>query len=303
MVAELVNRLGQGDRSALARLLSLAARGQAQAEIAAALPTTTPARVVAFTGSGGVGKSTLIGKLIDKARALGQRVAVLACDPESPLTHGAILGDRFRMGAAADDGVFIRSLATPGGHGAVAEHLPTLIRLLETFGFDLIFVETVGSGQGDVSVRQLAVVVVLLLQPEAGDDIQWEKAGVLEVADVIAVHKADLPGAEQTAAQVQASLALSHAPTPVILVSSKSGNGIDELFQAIRQHSSHRGVAGNNQELLQAVQRLLAQRFASAEQASTPAWRDLLDRCRHGLLTEAEAAAELLRFLTQMQQL
>src|SRR5439155_19352956 len=104
-------------------------------------------------------------------------IAVLACDPQSPLSGGALLGDRFRMPAQPDEGVFIRSLATPGGRGALAEHLDPMIRLLEAFGFDLVLVETVGAGQGDTSVRNLVDVVVLLLQPETGDDLQWEKAG------------------------------------------------------------------------------------------------------------------------------
>src|SRR5204862_5291465 len=143
----------------------------------------------------GVGKRSLSGKLIEVRRAAGLSVAVLACDPQSPLSGGALLGDRFRMPAQPDEGVFIRSLATPGGKGALAEHLDHMVRLLEAFGFDLILVETVGAGQGDTSVRDLVDVVVLLLQPETGDDLQWEKAGVLEVADLLVVHKADLPGA------------------------------------------------------------------------------------------------------------
>src|SRR5207244_8798110 len=123
-------------------------------------PPSKPSRVVAFTGSGGVGKSSLVGKLIDLVRAQRTTVAILACDPQSPLSGGALLGDRFRMGSRLDDGVFIRSLAALSGHGALADHLPLLIRLLEAFGFDVIFVETVGAGQGDTAVRALADVVV-----------------------------------------------------------------------------------------------------------------------------------------------
>src|SRR5439155_613277 len=128
----------------------------------------------------GVGKSTLIGKLIEHIRGQGQTVAVLACDPESPLTGGALLGDRFRMPHRPDDpGVFIRSLAATSGEGAVARHLPEMTRLLQAFGFDVILIETVGAGQGDTAIGALADVVVLLLQPETGDDLQWEKAGLL----------------------------------------------------------------------------------------------------------------------------
>src|SRR5205814_9222154 len=125
-------------------------------------------------------------------------------------------------------------LATPGSRGAVAERLDLLIRLVEAFGFDVVIVETVGAGQGDTAVRALADVVVLLLQPESGDDLQWEKAGVLEVADVIAVHKADLPGAESTVAQVRASLELSGVgAAPVVRVSAKTGAGVEDLWNAI----------------------------------------------------------------------
>ncbi len=155
MEPELISRFRQGDRLALARLLTLAVRGEHLAEITAALPRKeTKGSVIAFTGNGGVGKSTLVGKLIDVARGAGHSVGVLACDPQSPITGGALLGDRLRMGSHADDGVFIRSLATVGGQGAVAAHLDLLISLLEAFGFDFIFVETVGAGQGDTAVAR-----------------------------------------------------------------------------------------------------------------------------------------------------
>src|SRR5205814_3619159 len=143
-----------------------------------------------------VGKSSLVGKLIEQFRDRGKSVAVLACDPESPLTGGALLGDRFRMPARPDDaGVYIRSLAAQSGRQAVADHLDTILSLCEAFGFDVILIETVGAGQGDTAARSVADAVILLLQPETGDDLQWEKAGVLEVADAVVVHKAALPGA------------------------------------------------------------------------------------------------------------
>jgi len=199
MLAPLLERFKSGDRLALARLLSLAARGERVEEILSSLgESKAPARVVAITGAGGVGKSTLTGKLIESVRASGKKVAVLACDPQSPLSGGALLGDRFRMPAHADDdGVFIRSLAAAGGQGAMASHLGAMIRLAESFGFDVVLVETVGAGQGDTAVRGLVDVLVLLLQPETGDDLQWEKAGLLEVADIVAIHKSDLPGADR----------------------------------------------------------------------------------------------------------
>ncbi len=237
MLEDLCRRLRLGDRAALARLLSLATRGEHAATIAAGLPTPShPCRVIAFTGSGGVGKSTLLGKLIDQARGAGLTVAVLACDPQSPLTGGALLGDRLRIGSRLDDGVFIRSLAAAGGGGAVAAHLPLMLGVLKTFGFDLIFVETVGAGQGDTAVRSVADILVLLVQPETGDELQWEKAGLLEVADIVVVHKADLPGAEHTASDLRTALHLGkEKAVPVVLVSSKTGVGLDELWQRIKE--------------------------------------------------------------------
>ncbi len=247
----LLERFRRHDRLALARLVSLVARGERAEEILAGVGEAgKPARVVAVTGSGGVGKSTLAGKLIEEIRRQGQSVAVLACDPQSPLSGGALLGDRFRMPSRPDDdGVFIRSLAAAGGHGALAEHLAALIRLLEAFGFDVVLIETVGAGQGDTVVRELVDVLVLLLQPETGDDLQWEKAGLLEVADVIVIHKADLPGAERVEAQVLSTLALGTGPVvPVLRVSSRTGSGLRELWQTIAARPLRRGRQQSGRE-------------------------------------------------------
>ena len=235
MLDDLLKRLRQGDRLALSRLLTLALRGEDSAAIAKSVPPPPRAsRVIALTGSGGVGKSTLLGKLIDQARTCKQTVAVLACDPQSPLTGGALLGDRLRMGNRADDGVFIRSLATSGGRGAVAENMALLIRIVESFGFDWLFVETVGAGQGDTAVRDVVDLVVLLVPPESGDELQWEKAGLLEVADVVVVNKADLPAAEHTAAELRAALDLGRQKNvPVLLVSGKTGVGLEALWEQI----------------------------------------------------------------------
>ena len=293
MLDDLVQRFRQGDRLALSRLLSLATRGdQASAISAKSSAPAKPARVVALTGSGGVGKSTLAGKLIEKLRGQNKSVAVLACDPQSPLSGGALLGDRFRMPSRPDDaGVFIRSLATPSGQQAIAEHLDVLVRLLESFGFDLILIETVGAGQGDTMVRRLADVVVLLLQPEAGDDLQWEKAGVLEVADVIVIHKGDLPGAEQVEAQVRGLLNLPGCrEVPVVRVSSKKDQGLDELLHLLetlpgRRTAEERGEA----ELLRLIQERFRERAAS--------WRPVLERWQRRELDDTQAADQVLALL------
>jgi LAO/AO transport system ATPase len=300
MLETLLERFRRGDRLALSRLVSLVARGERTEEILSGVgPPRKPARVVAVTGSGGVGKSTLVGRLIEQARAHGERVAVLACDPQSPVSGGALLGDRFRMPARPDDeGVFIRSLAAAGGRGALAEHLGPIVRLLEAFGFDVVLIETVGAGQGDTMVRDLVDVLVLLLQPETGDDLQWEKAGLLEVADVIVIHKADLPGAERVEAQVLATLALSDAPAPpVVRVSARSGAGLEELWGAIRARPLRRPSAATEGDLLRLAQETLVARFGAARGAHDPGLERVLGEWRDGRMTAAQAAAALLRVL------
>jgi LAO/AO transport system ATPase len=301
MLDELLERYRRRDRLALARLLSLAARGeQLEAILTGIGQAVPPARVIALTGSGGVGKSTLTGRLIETIRRSGPTVAVLACDPESPLSGGALLGDRFRMPAhPEDEGVFIRSLAARGGQGALAEHLDVLIRLCESFGFDVVLLETVGAGQGDTAVVRLVDALVLLLQPEMGDDLQWEKAGLFEVADVLVIHKADLPGADRVEAQVLATLALAPGPTPPVLrVSSRTGVGVDELWTILQGLPLRRAERLLPDELLRLAQATLSSRFTAARQADSPALRDLLERWQKGQLSPERASSALLALLS-----
>jgi LAO/AO transport system ATPase len=301
MPDDMVDRFRRGDRLALARLLSRAARGEGVADLLARLgPPTKPSRVVAVTGSGGVGKSTLVGKLLEAIRNGGQTVAVLACDPQSPLSGGALLGDRFRMPSRPDDdGVYIRSLAAAGGHGAVAENVGAMVRLLEAFGFDVVLIETVGAGQGDTAVHDLADAVVLLVQPETGDDIQWEKAGLLEVADVVVIHKADLPGAAAVEGQVRQMLALSGGRQPAVLrVSARTGEGVEALWQVLRDLPLRRHVdESGGRDLLRLAQEAVAARFARAEAAGDAALRQIVADWRVGALDGERAAAALLRLL------
>jgi LAO/AO transport system ATPase len=298
MLESLLERFQHGDRLALSRLLSYAANGEKLDEIARCLkPAAQVSRVVAVTGSGGVGKSTLVGKLIELLRRRNQRIAVLACDPQSPVSGGALLGDRFRMaGQIDDDGVFIRSLAATPGHGAVAEHLEPMIRLLESFGFGTIFIETVGAGQGDTAVVDLADVIVLLLQPETGDDLQWEKAGLLEVADIVVINKGDLPRAEQVEAQVRSMLGLTEGrDVPIARVSAKTGEGIEALWTTIQAISTNRRhLAGNAHELVKRAQQHLAQWFARAQNEKQPELMRLIEDWERGAAGEG-TVGKLLR--------
>ncbi len=297
MLDTLLERFRQSDRLALARLLTLAARGEQLNELRSAIPQPVQGtRTVAITGSGGVGKSTLIGRLIELLRKQNQTVAVLACDPQSPLSGGALLGDRFRMLAKPDDeGVFIRSLAAAAGHGAVADHLDVMLRLVSAFGFDVVLIETVGAGQGDTLVRELADVVILLLQPETGDDLQWEKAGLLEIADIIAINKGDLPMAEQVEAQVRATLGLANGQQiPVIRVSAKTGEGIEALWAAVAASESGHGIRFDpGHPLLRRAQESLATWFARAQADQHPDLQQLLAGWQQGTLGEEEAIQAL----------
>jgi len=228
---------GGSARRMLSRALTIAAQGGEPAnepatEFAAAGPRVLS---VGVTGSAGVGKSSLIGRLVAHLRNKGQRVAVLACDPESSVSGGALLGDRIRIAAGqADEGVFLRSLPVTSGQQGVAPHVDRMIEVLGRGGFDVVIVETTGVGQGDMAVRDLVDVLAVLVQPATGDALQWEKAGVLEVADIVVVHKSDLTGAERVAADMYEQLHLAGGRTiPVVRASAARNEGLDELWNAI----------------------------------------------------------------------
>jgi len=289
----------QGDRRALARLLTLAGEAEYRPSLYRLLAQTPRKRnslVVAITGSPGAGKSTLIGKLLPSIRQQGKTVAVLACDPRSPLTGGALLGDRIRMPVAVEDqGIYVRSLAAPPGRQGLAENLDLRIGLLEQCGFDWVLVETVGVGQGDVAICDFVDGVVLLIPPESGDEVQWEKAGLLEMADLVVVSKGDMPGAARTAAQLQQTLNLpGFPPKEVLVVSAAQGKGLSELVQRLGQLPQRRNsLEYRSRRLLLLGQEMLAERFAGK--------KELVDR----VLAEAvargwddwQAACELVRQL------
>lgn len=242
---ELIRGCQRRDRKALSQLLTRLAHDEEITALRTAIQqetTSLPRRTIAFTGSPGVGKSTLIARLLTRLRKRNHSVAVLSCDPQSPLTGGALLGDRIRMAdSLPDKQVFIRSLATPSGSQGIAANLDLMSRALRLFGFDVVLIETVGVGQGDVAIREHAGTVIAVLQPESGDSVQWEKAGLLEIADAIAINKSDLPGAERLIADLQQQFTLpGSSNVPLISVSATDESGPDKLLDWLLDKSDFR---------------------------------------------------------------
>jgi LAO/AO transport system kinase len=259
-----------GSRLALSRLLTaIETRAPAAEEALRALyPDAGSAHVIGITGPPGGGKSTLVAALVAEARATGRAVAVLAIDPSSPVTGGAILGDRIRMQQyAGDRDVFIRSMASRGHLGGLAGATAESAAALAACGFDLVFIETVGTGQSEVEVAAIADTTVVVQAPEMGDEVQALKAGLLEVADIVVVNKSDRPGADRAAAQLRAMLASDDQPTTgeghaqtggrtartaprprpkhprVLLASGLTAAGVPELLAALDEQHARRGTA------------------------------------------------------------
>lgn len=246
--SDLVERLLGGDRRALARVISKIEREDPEVReiISALYPHTGDSLSIGFTGPPGVGKSSVIAKLIRLYREEGKRVGVVSVDPSSPFSKGAILGDRIRLSDHfLDSGVFIRSMGSRGHLGGLAAGSWLAALAMEASGMDVVIFETVGVGQGEVEVASAADVVVLCLQPGAGDAVQALKAGVMEIADIFCINKADHPRARGAAAEVRSMLEIGHeldpdAPIPPILMTrGDNGKGVEELSDTIYEHREH----------------------------------------------------------------
>lgn len=241
----LVSAARGGNRAALSKLLSLA-EGSAPDSVSAAVhPFTGAGHVVGFTGAPGAGKSTLVDASIAHLRARGDAVAVLAIDPSSPFSGGAILGDRVRMqDHATDAGVFIRSMASRGALGGLAAATPNAIRVFDAVGMPWILLETVGVGQVEIEVVEAADTVVVVVNPGWGDAVQAAKAGLLEIADVFCVNKADRPGADDAARDLEQMLDLAPPGPwrpPVVRTVAATGSGVADLWAGIEAHRHHLG--------------------------------------------------------------
>jgi len=239
-----------GSLRALARSISLVEeeRPEGRAILKAIYPRTGRALVLGITGPPGAGKSSLASRLVAAWRGRGEKVGIIAVDPSSAFSGGAILGDRIRMQEhALDSGVFIRSMATRGHFGGVSRASRDVVDLMDAAGYGIVLIETVGVGQDEVEVVEIADLVLVVLPPGQGDDIQAIKAGILEIADVFVINKADREGADRLEAELQAMLALSGdagtAATPIVRTVAISGSGVADLMEAVERHRS-RAVAG-----------------------------------------------------------
>ncbi|HEX2193042.1 MAG TPA: methylmalonyl Co-A mutase-associated GTPase MeaB [Acidimicrobiales bacterium] len=246
---DLLDAARGGEPRPLARLISLVEGGDEQAvALARAAPGPDATWVVGLTGAPGAGKSTLAAALVGLLRRTGERVAVLAVDPSSPFSGGALLGDRVRMQEwATDPGVFVRSMASRGASGGLAAAVPDAVRVLAAASWPWVLVETVGVGQGEIDVASVADTTLVLVTPGWGDDLQAEKAGLLEVADVFVVNKADRSGAAEARAQLEHMLSLADTGAwrpPVVEATATTGAGVPELWGAVVRHRAWRDAGG-----------------------------------------------------------
>ena len=250
---ELVQRLLNGDRRAVARIITLIENNAPDKEtlLSELFPHTGRSFILGVTGSPGAGKSSLVDSMTGYFRKQGLTIGIIAVDPTSPFSGGAILGDRIRMQEhALDKGVFIRSMGTRGSLGGLARATKEAIKVLDAYGRDIILVETVGVGQSELDIMGTADTTMVVLNPGTGDSIQTIKAGIMEIADIFVVNKCDRDGADKTAAEVNSMLDLGHGQNPnwrppVVMTSTLDGRGIPELLAAIDKHREFANSSGD----------------------------------------------------------
>jgi LAO/AO transport system kinase len=306
--ADLAEGLLSGDKRALARAISLVENDDPEgwALVREVYPRTGRAAVVGFTGPPGVGKSTLIGRLVEHARASERQVAVLSIDPSSPFTQGALLGDRIRLtDHFLDPGVYIRSMASRGSLGGLSEAALQAALLMDASGKDDVFLETVGVGQAEVDIIDHADTVTLVLMPGSGDSIQALKAGVMEIPDVIAVNKSDHPLTDTMVREIRGVLSLGPQEgwrVPIVKTEASRGEGVEELAEKIAEHREFIEAEGTLAErrrrnLMNEVVALAAGRLRRKLEAKVrddPAVQELFDEVVSRRLDPASAAAKLL---------
>jgi LAO/AO transport system kinase len=293
-VHPLADKVVNGDKRAAARALTLIENdADDKRELLRSLSRFAGrAHVVGFTGSPGVGKSTLVDQVIAHLRSRGQKVGVLAVDPSSPFTGGALLGDRVRMlRHSADPDVFIRSMGSRGSLGGLAKASREMLCVFDAYGCDVILLETVGVGQSELDVMTVADTVALVLSPGAGDHVQTAKAGIMEIADVFVVNKEELPGADALVRELQLMLHDKRVfrenwQPPIVRTSAASGTGIAELWQAMEAHRAHLREGGywqlrrkqrHKAEALKLVESAF-HRYLAKRAAEDAAWRNLFEQ-------------------------
>jgi LAO/AO transport system kinase len=304
----LLERFMAGDERALARAITMVESGlPGGLDLLGQLRALgRHARVIGVTGAPGAGKSTLTDRLIAVCRERQERVAVLAVDPSSPFSGGAILGDRIRMGRHHQDrGVFVRSMATRGALGGLARTTVAVVSVLEAFGFDRVFIETVGVGQSEIDIARVADHVLLVMTPASGDAVQAFKAGIMEIADVFAINKADLPGADRLERELKAALELAPHDEltwwpPIVQTVASNGQGAEAVIAALDDHRTHLGTVGLE---LRRLERARFEVAAAIENAVREIVHDtgagLFERVRDGVLTAETVAQALLERAAQ----
>ena len=309
-MSELTDAVLRGSYRALAQAVSLVEREDPAAErlLADIYASTGGARIIGITGSPGAGKSTLVAALAKHYRAQQKRVGIIAVDPTSPFTGGAILGDRIRMADLyTDRGVFIRSMATRGFMGGLDKATNDVVDLLDASGFDAVIVETVGVGQDEVDVIRTVQTNIVILVPGMGDDIQAIKAGIMEIGDIFVVNKADRPGADRTVTEITMMMSLveEHGDwvPPIVKTVASQSKGIEELDAAIVKHREYLESSGelqrrNRERVRIRIETMLKEKFMNRLMSATPNFDAILDDVLHKRNNPHDAAEDVLRRVT-----